>query len=54
MAMDEVGEGGICETIKNGNKEELEEQIKRGIRIKTYQEIQHDWNRIDKSKFCKE
>ena len=53
MAMDEVGEGGIWETIKNGNKEELEEKIETGIRVKTDQEIQHDWDRIDKSKFCK-
>ena len=54
MAMDEFGEGGIWETIKNGNKEELEEKIERGIRIKTDQEIQHDWDKIDKSKFCKQ
>ena len=54
MAMDEVGEGGLWETIKNGNKEELEEKIERSLRIKRDQEIQHDWNRIDKSKFCKE
>ena len=32
----------------------MEEKIERGIRIKTDQEIQHDWNRIHKSKFCKE
>ena len=44
MVMDEVREGGIWETIKNENKEELEEKIERGIRIKTDQEIQHDWN----------
>ena len=39
MAMDEVGEGGIWETIKNGNEGELEEKIERGIKIKTDQEI---------------
>ena len=32
----------------------MEEKIERGIRIKTDQEIQHDGNRIDKLKFCKE
>ena len=36
--MDEVGAGGIWETIKNGNKE-LEEKTERGIRVKTDQEI---------------
>ena len=30
MAMDEVGEGGIWGTIKNGNKDELQEKIKEG------------------------
>ena len=29
MAVDEVGEGGIWGTIKNGNNEELEEKIER-------------------------
>ena len=48
--MDEVGEGGIWKTIKNENKEELEMKIERGIRIKTDQEMEHDWNKIDKSK----
>ena len=53
-AMDEVREGGIWETAKNGNKEELEDKLERAIRIKTDQEIQHDWNKPDKSKVCKE
>ena len=39
---------------KNENKEELEEEIETGIRIKADQEIRHDWNKIDKSKFYKE
>ena len=51
--MDEVEERGIWETIKNRNKEELEEKIERRTRIKTDQEIHHDWNKIDKSEFCK-
>ena len=34
-------------------EEELEKKVERGIRIKTDQEIQHDWNKIDKSKFCR-
>ena len=52
--MDKFGERRIWETIKNDNKEELEEKIERGIRIKTDQKIQNDWNRIDKSKFGEE
>ena len=32
MAMDEVEEGGIWETIENGNEEKLEEKIEKGIR----------------------
>ena len=50
MTMGEIGEGGIWKTIKNENKEELEMKIERGIRIKTDQEMEHDWNKIDKSK----
>ena len=36
------------------NKKWKERRIERGIRIKTDQEIQHDWTRIHKSKFCKD
>ena len=51
--MDEFGKGGIWETMKSGNKEEIKERMEKGIRIKIDQEIQHDWNKVDKSEFCR-
>ena len=50
----EVGEGAIWNIIRNGDEDELVRIIRRGIQIKTDQEIQGDWNIIEKSEFCKD
>ena len=54
VAMEKAGEGAIWNIIRNGDEDEMGRRIRRGIQIKTHQEIQHDWNRIEKSEFCKD
>ena len=51
-AMDEVGEGGIWNCISKGNFDELANRMKIGMNTKIDQEIQLDWSKIGRSKFC--
>lgn len=53
-AMNDIGEGDIWQGIRNGDIAVIEEKIERGIKIRTEQEIQYDWNKIDRSAYCKE
>ena len=53
-AMEAVGEGAICNIIRNGNEDEMKRRIRRGRQIKTDQEIQDDWNRTEKPEFFKD
>ena len=54
--MEEVGEGAIWNIIRNGDQGELGRRVRRVVvvQIKTDQEIQEDWNKIDKSEFWKD
>ena len=49
--MDEVG-GGIWNCIREGNLDDLTTRVDRVIKTKINQEIQLDWSKIDRSKFC--
>ena len=53
-AMEEVGEGGEWEIIREGNPKKLEKRVERGIKTKIDQEIRLDWSRIEKSQFREE
>ena len=50
--MEEVGDGGIWNFMREGNSNELIKRVKRGIKTKIDQEIQLDWSKIDRLKFC--
>ena len=49
QAMEGVGKGTIGNIIRNAEQEQLERRVCRVVQIKTDQEIQADWNKIDKS-----
>lgn len=52
-AMDEVGDGEtLCLMRNEGNEENIQSNLERGVIRKAEQEIQSDWGRIDKSKYC--
>ena len=44
-------DGAIWNIIRNGDQEELERRVRRVLQIKTDEEIQGDWNKIDKLEF---
>lgn len=52
--MEVVGEGRIWNAIAEGNIQELEKIIKRGINIKTLQGLQLAWAKAERSNYCKE
>ena len=49
-----VGEREVWGIIKKGNAKEVEKSVEREKETKTDQEIQLDWNKIEKSQFCEE
>ena len=44
----------MFEMIREWNEKELEKGIERGVKKKIDQEIQLDWSKIEKPKFCEE
>lgn len=53
-AFQEVGDGiGIRLLAENKSREEIGKRLEENIKIKLEQEIQEDWGRIDRSKYCK-
>ncbi|KAI4496943.1 hypothetical protein M0802_007891 [Mischocyttarus mexicanus] len=54
-ASKEVGDGEIVEWIYQGREvRKIKERLARGLKIRTEQELQADWRKIDSSKFCEE
>ena len=52
-AMEKAGDGRIIEHIwKRGESKNLEEWLKEGPEMMMEQDIQGDWEKIDKSSFC--
>ena len=52
--MEKVAEGAIWNIIRNGDEIELERRYRRRMQIKTDQEIQGDWYKIENSLFCRD
>lgn len=51
-AIEETGDGELIGLVREGKElEKIASKLKEGVKVKVEQELQQDWDRVDKSKY---